>query len=171
MSKFIMKYLNGSFVERDDSTGPMSTGGYPMETKEVWRATQWDNREDALKYRHTCHEEWTLHEITVEVSGPLTISPREKAVASGDKEYAEFVRLSQKFGVSSDKCPFVEAWIGKCNKDTVPGELFCAKHLGEKCWKCKGQAVENCGHTSQFVCGMPYCKEHPHESEHRGGLW
>ena len=47
---YILKYKNGRFVKRDDSTGPMSTGGYPDEVDTLEHATMWDTIEEAAKY-------------------------------------------------------------------------------------------------------------------------
>ena len=39
-----------AYIARDDSTGPMSTGGYPYAVNDLWRTTKWDSREDAEEY-------------------------------------------------------------------------------------------------------------------------
>ena len=64
------------------------------------------------------------------------------------------------------KCTFVEAWIGRCNHPEAKYGL-CDKHLRTECWKngCKNRVVATCGHTSQFVCGTPYCAEHKHHAD------
>ena len=50
---FVLKYNNGDYVKRDDSTGPMSTGGYPFPVKTVEEATKWDTQEAAARYGNT----------------------------------------------------------------------------------------------------------------------
>lgn len=64
-------------------------------------------------------------------------------------------------------CEFDLAWIGACKKVVKDGELFCEKHLKEKCWKCDKQATGQCDDAGSFVCGMPQCAEHPHTHEWR----
>lgn len=54
-------------------------------------------------------------------------------------------------------CGFLEAWIGRCRN-----EKSCDKHISQRCFYCKGQAVRNCSHAVSLVCGMPECDEHPH---------
>lgn len=159
-----MQYADGAWVQRDDSTGPMSTGGYPMKVTHLSKATVWDDKMDALKYRHTSREygPWTIHLLELNAI-PEIITPAEEAEASGDKEFAEYQRLAKKYGMTgTGECPFVEAWVGKCKKTPEIGEQFCERHKGEKCFKCKRQATKNCGHTSQFVCGVPECDQHSH---------
>lgn len=60
----------GQYVERDDSTGPMSTGGYPMATTDPLRATVFATEEKALAYASHGFQEmklWYLY-ITIEES-------------------------------------------------------------------------------------------------------
>lgn len=47
---FVLMYEDGTFVKRDDSTGPMSTGGYPYPVLEVEEATWFESIEAAAKY-------------------------------------------------------------------------------------------------------------------------
>jgi len=49
--QYVMRYLNGLYVQRDDSTGPMSTGGYPTPVPDIEDATVWDDLESAMKYQ------------------------------------------------------------------------------------------------------------------------
>jgi len=163
---FVMQYVTGEWVRRDDSTGPMSTGGYPSPVKELSKATVWEDKAKALKYRHTCRSDgpWTLHALELQTT-PEIITPAEEAEASGDKEFLEFQRLAKKFGVAgTGECPFQKSWVGKCKRTPEVGEIYCDAHKDERCWSCKGQATSDCGHTSQFVCGMPQCDRHPHHS-------
>lgn len=161
---FVMQYPDGSWVQRDDSSGPMSTGGYPFKVKELRRATVWTDKKKALEYRHTCRSDgpWTLHSLELKTT-PEVITPAEEAEARGDKEFLEFQRLAKKFGVTgTGECPFIEAWIGKCKKTPEVGELYCDRHKDQKCWKCGTQATSNCAHAGQFVCGTPQCAKHSH---------
>lgn len=50
---YVLKYKDGRYVKRDDSTGPMSTGGYPFPVDSVDDATKWDTPEDAARYGNT----------------------------------------------------------------------------------------------------------------------
>ena len=50
---FVLKYSDGRYVKRDDSTGPMSTGGYPYPVESVYDATKWNTIEDAARYGNT----------------------------------------------------------------------------------------------------------------------
>lgn len=162
-----MQYEDGSWVQRDDSTGPMSTGGYPLKVKELRKATQWTDKQEALKYRHTCRTDgpWTLHVLVLKTV-PEIITPADEAEARQDKEFLEFQRLAKKYGVTgTGECPFSEAWVGKCKKTPEVGELYCENHKKKKCFKCGRQATRDCGHTSQFVCGTPMCDEHFHHSD------
>lgn len=160
----------GAWVERDDSTGPMSTGGYPMQAKDIRSATLWHDKAKALKYAHTCKDigPFVLFEYEIEPK-QSKVSQIELAQASEDKEYLEYLRLAEKYGVEIPelKCKFNMAWRGICEVKTVVGKEYCAKHLGEKCFSCGKQATRDCDHTSQFVCGMPMCDEHRHT--HGGG--
>ena len=162
-----MQYADGTWVRRDDSSGPMSTGGYPSKVKDLSLATVWKDKSIALKYRHTCRNDgpWTIHRLELNTLAEV-ITPAEEAEASGDKEFIEFQRLAKKYGVTGiGECPFNEAWVGKCKKTPEIGELYCEKHKGQKCFKCGAQATKNCGHTSQFVCGVPMCDEHKHHGD------
>lgn len=159
---FVMQYPDGTWVKRDDSTGPMSTGGYPYAVEGISLATVWRDKMGALKYRHTCKGEWTVHALEMRTT-PEVITPAEEAEARGDKEFKEFQRLAKKFGITgTGECPFDEAWRGKCKKAPEIGELYCDRHKDKKCWKCGVQATSDCGHTSQFVCGTPMCAQHSH---------
>lgn len=162
MSKvYLLQYPSGKWVQRDDSSGPMSTGGCPFPVDSIERATFWYDKDEALKYAHTCKSDgFKLYWF--EASPKLaTVSPAEKARAAEDKEYLEYIRLAQKYGVVElPKCGFNEAWVGSCKMSAVPGELRCEAHLKKKCYKCGEQAVKTCGHTSQFVCGTPTCAQH-----------
>ena len=50
---YVLKYKDGRYVKRDDSTGPMSTGGYPFPVDSVDDATKWDTPEGAARYGNT----------------------------------------------------------------------------------------------------------------------
>ena len=159
---FVMGWADGAWVKRDDSTGPMSTGGSPCRVEYLSDATVWKDKMDALKYRHACDGPWSIFVLELNAIADI-ITPAEKAEASGDKEFAEFQRLAKKYGVTgTGECPFIVAWVGKCKKPPAIGELYCEKHKGEKCWKCGVQATKECAHAGQFVCGMPECDKHSH---------
>lgn len=49
-------------------------------------------------------------------------------------------------------CHFDVAWVGRC-KRRVP----CPDHADKKCSVCGAQAVRDCDHTGQFVCGSLLC--------------
>lgn len=51
---FVLMWQDGLFVQRDDSTGPMSTGGYPLKAASLEDATQWESMEDAAAYAQIC---------------------------------------------------------------------------------------------------------------------
>lgn len=161
---YVMRYPDGKWVQRDDSTGPMSSGGYPMRVSELRRATQWSDIEEALKYRHMFKSEgWTLHLLTFSTA-EITITPLMEAKASGDDEYLEYLRLKRKFGEVDEQCPFDRAWIGKCKKTPEVGEIFCPEHADMKCGQCGAQATRDCAATiGAFVCGGPLCAEHSHQ--------
>lgn len=159
---YVMQYPDGSWVQRDDSSGPMSTGGYPFPVKELSKATVWDSKEKALKYRATGRENFTLHRLTL-ATKEETITPIDEAEARGDEEFKEYQRLAKKFGIKGvGECPFVEAWVGKCKKAPEIGELYCDRHKDMKCYRCGAQATSNCAHAGQFVCGTPMCDIHTH---------
>jgi len=160
---YVLQYASGEWVKRDDSTGPMSTGGYPFPTDELRRATQWTSVEDALKYRGIVgkNEGWTLHRLTFNTV-PVTITSLMEAKANGDEEYLNYLRLKRKFGEVDEECPFIVSWVGKCKQVPDVGEIYCPKHKNEKCFKCGAQATRDCDHTGQFVCGVPMCDEHKH---------
>lgn len=159
---YVMQYPDGKWVQRDDSTGPMSTGGYPFPVDDLLRATQWKVKEEALRYRGVTKEDWKVFFIDL-VPVEDTVTPYEVAKASGDKEYEEYLRLARKFGTMSETCPFVIGWVGQCKKGVEAGEIYCEKHREEKCFSCKGQATRDCSHAGQFVCGMPMCDRHTHK--------
>ena len=159
-----MQYADGSWVQRDDSTGPMSTGGYPSKVKELSKATRWETTEAAMKYRHTCRSDgpWSLHRLEM-TTVPEIITPAMEAEAADDPDFRKFQELAKKYGMTgTGECPFNRAWIGKCKKSPEIGELFCEDHKGLKCWKCKAQATSDCSHAGQFVCGTPQCDKHSH---------
>lgn len=51
---YLLRYADGNYVQRDDSTGPMSTGGYPFPVDDVERATQWSDPQKAASYANVC---------------------------------------------------------------------------------------------------------------------
>lgn len=51
---YLLRYTDGRYVQRDDSTGPMSTGGYPFPVADIERATQWNTPEEAASYATVC---------------------------------------------------------------------------------------------------------------------
>lgn len=52
-------------------------------------------------------------------------------------------------------CRYVKAWIGQCGASVADCDL-CSTHLGVTC-SCGEQAVTECSHTGQLVCGRPLC--------------
>lgn len=54
------------------------------------------------------------------------------------------------------KCKYDLAWIGKCPKDSVENEEYCAEHLSVLC-TCGEKAVGQCYETGFLVCGRPTC--------------
>ncbi len=53
-------------------------------------------------------------------------------------------------------CPYHPAYSGRCN--APKGESgFCRHHAGKACTVCGEQALHECNHTGQFVCGAPLC--------------
>ena len=158
-----MQYASGEWVQRDDSNGPMATGGYPFKVKELSKATRWETPEAALKYRAVGQDwDWTLHRLEM-TTVKETITPAMEAAARGDEEFKEFQRLAKKYGLNgTGECPFNRAWIGKCKKVPAVGELYCDDHKELKCFKCGAQATADCSHAGQFVCGVPHCAQHNH---------
>lgn len=66
--------------------------------------------------------------------------------------------------INKNNCIFDLAWIGQCKEPHLKGKKFCQKHLEEKCFKCKKQAVIQCDQDAgSFVCGVPYCEKHIHQ--------
>jgi len=62
----------------------------------------------------------------------------------------------------TDKCQWVKAWIGTCNKPCTPGE-FCEEHSGRSCAGCGRGATRECDQTiGAFVCGSDLCDECHH---------
>ena len=140
-----------------------ASGGYPHMVSDLWRAELWKEKTQALRYRVTMHKEteWVLQRVRYELVDEY-ISQGDLAEARQDPEYKEFIRLAQKFGVAEKKCVRDVSWAGRCRKDAILGEDFCEQHLKDKCFKCGAQAVKDCGHAGQFVCGMPECAKHTH---------
>ena len=62
-TEYILLYPNGKYVKRDDSTGPMSTGGYPFPVNEVEKATTFKTLEDAVRYANTGQEGFKIKKI------------------------------------------------------------------------------------------------------------
>lgn len=162
-AQYVMKYPDGKWVQRDDSTGPMSTGGEAFPASDIWKATRWDTPEAALKYRATGgtrDSDWTLHQLKLE-SIPVDITPAMEAEARGDDEFKEYQRLAKKYGIKGvGECPYDQPWAGKCKRETEIGELFCETHKGLECYKCGAQATSGCAHAGQFVCGVGQCDLH-----------
>lgn len=159
---YVMKYPDGKWVRRDDSSGPMSTGGYPFPTDDLRLATQWTSIDGALKYKGTCKEPWTLHMLTMSTI-EIPITPAMEAKATGDTEFIEFLRLKRKYGEYDEQCPFIKSWVGKCKVEPEIGELYCPTHKDAKCGTCGAQATHDCEATiGAFVCGGMLCAEHRH---------
>lgn len=53
-------------------------------------------------------------------------------------------------------CRYVLAWRGRCC-DPVQEREVCSIHANIICASCGQQAVRECSHTGQFVCGAPLC--------------
>ena len=69
-------------------------------------------------------------------------------------------------------CPYYPAYSGKCNG--IKGESgFCVTHVNKKCGVCGEQAVTECNHTGQFVCGQPLCPDCEGFTDNKksGGSW
>lgn len=99
MTKYVMQYPDGQWVVRDDSTGPMSTGGYPFPTTDVSKATTWDTMQKALKYRAVGKNNWTVHVLTYHTEN-MHLSEEDIARELGDAEYLEYLRLKKIYGGS-----------------------------------------------------------------------
>ncbi len=58
-------------------------------------------------------------------------------------------------------CEYDRAWTTVCKKPVKAkkGPPICTNHRHNKCW-CGKQAVRECCHTGQLVCGFPLCAEH-----------
>lgn len=55
-------------------------------------------------------------------------------------------------------CRYYPAYSGRCG--ALAGESgFCARHVGKTCCVCGDQAVSECNHTGQFICGAPLCAD------------
>lgn len=76
-------------------------------------------------------------------------------------DFNQFMNIEK---TQTKQCVFIEAWIGRCKNDAVPGGIVCEHHRKQKCWSCEEQATSNCEHTSQFVCGVAQCNKHKHHS-------
>lgn len=73
---------------------------------------------------------------------------------------------------NNDKCKFVRAWIGRCNKPVV-SSCLCEEHAEIKCCSCGSLATHDCSETGQFVCGAPLCDDCEHtlaEDGTNGGI-
>ncbi len=69
------------------------------------------------------------------------------------------------------QCKFDICWVGRCKGQATHGE-FCEKHSETRCCVCHQQAVTECDHTGQFVCGAPLCANcegHTDTSQSPGG--
>jgi hypothetical protein len=161
---YVMQYEDGNWVQRDDSSGPMSTGGYPFRVDKLSKATVWNDKKHALKYRETCRSDgpWKVFALELKTI-PEIITPAEEAEARGDEEFIEFQRLAKKYGVTgTGECPYDQPWAGKCKRVPDVGELFCELHKGEQCYACGAQATSGCSFAGQFVCGAGQCDKHSH---------
>lgn len=67
-----------------------------------------------------------------------------------------------------EKCPYVLAWIGRCDKDGAP---YCDKHIGVLCVVCQKQATKECDYAGQFVCGSPLCDDCGYETTKQVGFF
>ncbi len=54
------------------------------------------------------------------------------------------------------QCKFQISWVGRCKGEVMADEL-CSTHIDVSCVVCNQQAVRECDHTGQFVCGAPLC--------------
>ena len=69
-------------------------------------------------------------------------------------------------------CPYFPAYSGRCN-GMKGASGYCIKHTEKKCCVCGDQAVRECNHTGQFVCGYPLCRncEGFTDDKKSGGTW
>lgn len=72
-----------------------------------------------------------------------------------DDELEEVLKARRE--AKKNGCIFDIAWAGLCKSAVVEGHKFCSNHLKEKC-RCGKQAVKQCSHAGQFVCGTPLCE-------------
>lgn len=68
---------------------------------------------------------------------------------------------NEQLPIHSVVCNYDLAWVGKCGKETTDG--YCEEHKVIKCCKCGKQAVKQCEHASQLVCGAPLCGDCKHD--------
>ena len=55
------------------------------------------------------------------------------------------------------RCCYAPAWQKPCNK---PCEgVVCEEHAKQRCCVCGAQAVHECDHAGQFVCGARLCAD------------
>ncbi len=54
------------------------------------------------------------------------------------------------------QCNYQISWVGSC-KAPADERGLCEKHRSVKCCVCGEQALTECAHTGQFVCGAPLC--------------
>lgn len=64
----VLKYKDGAYVKVDDSSGPMSTGGYPYRVDSVDKATSWTDVGKAFDYARMFKNEieQALHPIRIQ---------------------------------------------------------------------------------------------------------
>jgi len=59
-----------------------------------------------------------------------------------------------------NRCYYMEAWIGFCERPISDGHDLCNKHRGIQCGNrgCNNEAIGQCDHADSLVCGKPICK-------------
>ena len=64
---FVLRYSDGKFVKMDDSTNPMSSGGYPYRVDQLEEATFFSSVEAAAQYAKIS-DWWEMEQKVYEVS-------------------------------------------------------------------------------------------------------
>lgn len=63
------------------------------------------------------------------------------------------------------RCVYQPSWRSRCANLAEVDRVVCALHMSELCSVvgCDQQAISECSHTMQFVCGFRRCEQHKDE--------
>ena len=70
--EYVIRTAANKYIKPDDSSGPMSSGGYPTLQESPLEGKFWEKKEEAEAYLKACKSEaeregWQIHEVKIKV--------------------------------------------------------------------------------------------------------